>query len=62
MDKAYKAKGLTIEAFKRLSKKKNVVMRRILEIRQMKAKPKLTDLMNQYMGKDAPFDPTMSPE
>lgn len=52
MDKCYKPKNITLEAFKRLTKAKNCVMRRILQIRQMKAKPKLADLMNQYMGKD----------
>jgi hypothetical protein len=41
MDAHYKAKGLTLETFKRLTKMKNVVMRRVLEIRQQKAKPKL---------------------
>jgi hypothetical protein len=34
MDKYYKPKSLSLESFKRMTKMKNVVMRRVLEIRQ----------------------------
>jgi hypothetical protein len=37
-------------------------MRRVIEIRQQKAKPKLTDLLNQYLGKDKIEDPSLTPE
>ena len=46
MEKHYKQKNMTMETFKRMTKMKNVVMRRVIEIRQQKAKPKLTDLLN----------------
>ena len=60
MDAHYKAKNLTLEAFKRLTKMKNVVMRRVLEIRQQKAKPKLQDLLAEYTGKDNDEDPNLT--
>lgn len=60
MEKYYKPKNLTLETFKRMTRMKNVVMRRVLEIRQEKAKPKLTDLINEYMGKID--DPRLTPE
>jgi hypothetical protein len=52
MDAHYKPKGLSVETFRRMTIMKNVVMRRVLEIRQMKAKPKLSDLLSEYMGKN----------
>jgi len=40
---------------------KNVVMRRIIEIREQKAKPKLQDLLSHYLGKDKNEDPNLTP-
>lgn len=62
MEKHYKPKNLTLESFKRMARMKNVVMRRVLEIRQQKAKPKLTDLLSEYLGKDKNVDPSLTPE
>ena len=62
LEKYYKPRGLTLDVFKRLTKMKNVVMRRVLEIRQQKAKPKLTDLLSEYLGKDKNEDPNLTPE
>jgi hypothetical protein len=47
LNKHYAPKGLTLEAFARLTRKKNAVMRRIVEIRTMKAKPKLPKLLEE---------------
>lgn len=60
MDSHYKPKGITVETFRRLTKVKNVVMRRVLEIRQEKAKPKLSDLLSEYMSKDKKEDPNLT--
>lgn len=40
--KYYHKTGVALDSFTRISKKKNAVMRRIVEIREMKAKPKLS--------------------
>ena len=42
---------ITDQQFIRMTKFKNVVMRRIIEIKELKAKPKLTDLQKQYIPK-----------
>ena len=64
IEKYYKPKNLSIDSFRRMTKMKNVVMRRVIEIRQQKAKPKLTDLLNQYLGKDKDkdSDPSLTEE
>lgn len=45
--KYYERTGVALATFSRIAKKKNAVMRRIVEIRQMKAKPKLSQLLNE---------------
>jgi len=52
MDKHYKQKNLTLESFRRMTRMKNVVMRRVLEIRQEKTKPKLSDLLSELTVPD----------
>ncbi len=52
MDKHYKPKNLTLESFRRMTRMKNVVMRRVLEIRQEKTKPKLSDLLSELTVPD----------
>ena len=61
LHKHYKPKNLTLESFKRMTRMKNVVMRRIIEIREQKAKPKLQDLLSHYLGKDKNEDPNLTP-
>ncbi|CDW81634.1 UNKNOWN [Stylonychia lemnae] len=62
MDKHYKPKNLSLESFRRMTRMKNVVMRRIIEIREQKAKPKLQDLLSHYLGKDKNQDPSLTDE
>lgn len=56
MQNVYQSKGLTLATFKRMAIVKNVIFRRILEIRLMKAKPKLSDLIKKYLPKDDPIE------
>lgn len=45
MEKYYYDRGISLDSIARINKKKNAVMRRIVEIRREKAKPKLTTLL-----------------
>ena len=47
LEKHYKPRGLSMDAIARLSRMKNAIMRRICEIRDMKAKPKLNKLLEE---------------
>lgn len=46
-EKHYVPRKLTMDAIARLTRKKNTIMRRIVEIRDMKAKPKLPKLLEE---------------
>jgi hypothetical protein len=47
LKKHYEPRKLHMEAITRLTRKKNAIMRRIIEIRDMKAKPKLSKLLEE---------------
>ena len=47
LEKHYVPRKLTMDAIARLTRKKNTIMRRIVEIRDMKAKPKLSKLLEE---------------
>ena len=47
ISKYYLPKGLNLQSLARITRLKNAVMRRIVEIRVMKAKPKLSVLLNE---------------
>ena len=47
LEKHYVPRKLTMDAIVRITRKKNTIMRRIVEIRDMKAKPKLSKLLEE---------------
>lgn len=59
--KIYDPHGITMDMLARVNRLKNAVMRRIVEIRQMKAKPKLSTLL-QDLKEPRLRDPNVSEE